>query len=422
MMYGYIVFCIVFQLTSAVEPPYYIPALDDGNELNRNEPIEKYFHLGLQAAEILGFIVNVHGFTLSIRQLKRILRDRGCRRRKEPSDFDEVVRVIEIELASSSSLLGYRAMHQKLTNDHGLVVTRNVVRQILKVVDPEGVQARSRHRLRRRRYCAKGPNYIWHIDGYDKLKPFGFCIHGAIDGYSRRILWLEVASSNNNPEIIAHYFCKYVLLLGSTASIIRSDKGTQNVNVAAIQRFYRRFQVDEFSGEKSFMYGRSTSNQRIEAWWGILRKSCTDWWIRYFKDLRDMGLYNDDDEFERECLKFCFMQVIQKELNVIARNWNLHRIRPSNNAESPSGIPDVLYFNPLSAEVENNSVPVSQEDHDIASTMFTRKPEEHGCAPEFKDLMDIIMEEEDLQMPSNASEAKNLYTILLHHIVELNNQ
>ena len=73
---------------------------------------------------------------------------------EEPSDFDDVVRVIEIELASSSSLLGYRAMHQKLINDHSLVLTRNVVRQILKVVDLEGVEARSRHRLRRRRCCA----------------------------------------------------------------------------------------------------------------------------------------------------------------------------------------------------------------------------------------------------------------------------
>ena len=175
-MYGYVIFCIVFHAAIAVEPPYYNPALDSGNELSRNELIEKYFHMGLQAAEILGFMVNIHSFTLSIRQLKRILRARGCQRRKEPSDFDEVVRVIEIELASSSSLLGYRAMHQKLTNDHGLVVTRNVVRQILKVVDPEGVEARSRHRLRRRRYCAKGPNYIWHIDGYDKLKPFVFTV------------------------------------------------------------------------------------------------------------------------------------------------------------------------------------------------------------------------------------------------------
>ena len=214
-------------------------------------------------------------------------------------------------------------MHQKLTNDHGLVGKRNAVRQILKVVDPKGVEARSRHRLRRRQYSAKRPNYIWHTDGYDKLKPFDFCIHGAIEGYSHRILWVEVASSNNNPEIIAHFFCKCVLLLGSTASIIHSDKRTENVNVATIQRFYQRFQVDEFSGEKSFMYGRSTSNQRIEAWWGILRKSCTNWWIRYLKDLRDMGLYNDDDEFERECWKFCFMQVIQKELNAMVRNWNL---------------------------------------------------------------------------------------------------
>ena len=28
--------------------------------------------------------------------------------------------------------------------------------------------------------------------GYDKLKAFGFPIRGAIDGYSRKILWLKV--------------------------------------------------------------------------------------------------------------------------------------------------------------------------------------------------------------------------------------
>ena len=38
------------------------------------------------------------------------------------------------------------------------------------------------------------------MGGYDKLEPFGFCIHGAIDEYSRRrVLWLEVASTNNEP-------------------------------------------------------------------------------------------------------------------------------------------------------------------------------------------------------------------------------
>ena len=30
--------------------------------------------------------------------------------------------------------------------------------------------------------CYQGPNFIWHMDGYDKLKPYGITIHGCIDG------------------------------------------------------------------------------------------------------------------------------------------------------------------------------------------------------------------------------------------------
>ena len=33
--------------------------------------------------------------------------------------------------------------------------------------------------------------------GYDKLKPFGFPIHAAVDGYSRKVIWLETERSNN---------------------------------------------------------------------------------------------------------------------------------------------------------------------------------------------------------------------------------
>ena len=42
--------------------------------------------------------------------------------------------------------------------------------------------------------------------GYDKLKPYGFPIHGAIDGYSHKILWLEVTRSNNKPENEAGFY------------------------------------------------------------------------------------------------------------------------------------------------------------------------------------------------------------------------
>ena len=75
----------------------------------------------------------------------------------------------------------------------------------------------------------------------------------------------------------------------------------------AMQRFIRRHAQDEFGGEKTFLYGRSVANQRIEGWWAFLRKSETDWWINYFKDLRDQGLYDGTDPVHVECLRFCFL-------------------------------------------------------------------------------------------------------------------
>ena len=61
------------------------------------------------------------------------------------------------------------------------------------------------------------------IDGYEKLKPL-----------NRRILWLEVASSNNDRKIVAQYYLDCVRQLRATARIILGDRGTEMVNVAAI--------------------------------------------------------------------------------------------------------------------------------------------------------------------------------------------
>lgn len=107
--------------------------------------------------------------------------------------------------------------------------------------------------------------------------------------------------------------------LGGTARIVRGDRGTENGSLAAIQRFFRRSAEGDFAGEKSFMFGKSTSNQRIEAWWGRLRQGCAEWWIECFKDLRDSGLYNDDDVIQREFLKFCFIDVLRMELHRVTQ-------------------------------------------------------------------------------------------------------
>ena len=409
---------VVICTASTAVLPNYSPAIRN-NALTREEIIENYFNLGLTASEIALFLVSVHGIRISLRHLKRILRQLGCTRRRHPSDLNEVVQAVKEELRGSGSLLGYRVMHQRLINQYGLVTTREVVRHVLRIFDPEGVEYRSRHRLRRRLYRCKGPNYLWHIDEYDKLKPYGFCIHGAIDGFSRRIVWLEVASSNNDPRIIAQYFLDYVRQLGGTARIVRGDRGTENGNLAAIQRFFRRSMNDDFSGDKSFMFGKSTSNQRIEAWWGRLRQGCADWWIEFFKDLRDSGLYCDDNIIHCECLKFCFMDVIQSELHRAAKEWNIHRIRPSSNVESPAGKPDVMYFIPESVDAQDYVTPVDMDEIEIAEDMCAERPQAKGCSPYFRELAEIIMEDEGLELATTAEEALQLYFDLLDFIDDL---
>ena len=62
------------------------------------------------------------------------------------------------------------------------------------------------HRPRRRVYRNERPNPAWHADGYDKSKPYGFGIHGCIDGWSRKVLWLLVTRSNSYPDNVASYF------------------------------------------------------------------------------------------------------------------------------------------------------------------------------------------------------------------------
>ena len=207
LIYVNMIYVIVFLVHTVVVQcvlPTYVPNPQENHQ--RDDLIVKYFRLRMKYTEILMYLASLHGIQLSLRQLKRIVAKPGLFRRKNYSSTDEVVEAIERELNSSGNSIGYRAMHQRLQTDYGLVVRRDAVRRVLRVLDPEGVEARLRHRLRRRTYRGKGPNRTWHIDGYDKLKPFGFCIHGCIDGYSRRIMWLEVGPSNNNPAIICQYF------------------------------------------------------------------------------------------------------------------------------------------------------------------------------------------------------------------------
>ena len=132
---------------------------------------------------------------------------------------------------------------------------------VVKELDPEGVLSRRKKRLRRRCYSVPGPNFLWHIDGYDKLKPYGFSIHGCIDEFSGRIIWLKVAPSNKKPSATVSYYYSAVREMRSVPTRIRSDDGTEKSIIEPIQIFLRSAHDDEFAGTGSFLKETSPANQ-----------------------------------------------------------------------------------------------------------------------------------------------------------------
>ena len=277
--------------------------------MRRDDIIRSYFHMGLKYQEIVYALENLHGIRLSLRQLIRILNKASLFRRKNETDIMTTIDFIMTEHRSSGCLHGYRWMYQKL-KCHGLNARKEDVRVLLGILDPEGTKLRKRHRLRRRLYFSKGPNYIWHLDSYDKLRPYGICINGCIDGFSRKMLWVNAYHTSSDPRIIGGYFIQAVEQFGGCPRIIRGDKGTENAQVRDLQRFFRRNGDDAFHGMRSFMYGRSTSNQRIESWWGFLRKQCVEYWLAFFDQIKADG-YFDGGFLDKNLVLFCFLSYIQ---------------------------------------------------------------------------------------------------------------
>ena len=244
----------------------------DGASSDVLEQIKSYFLAGFSYTEILTFLGVCHGVNISKRHLNRLLRKLGLFRRHNKSSINSVLQFLRKSLNGSEKCVGYRWMHQ-LLRMNGCTVDRETIRHSLKFLDPEGVNLRKSHRLLHRVYLSHGPNYLWHIDGYDKLKPFGFALHAAIDGYSRKILWLRVASTNNDPAVVATYYLEMVSKLNAVPRCLRADRGSENVVIGGMQQFFRRNHTDGCAGKDSFVYGSSTRNQRIEAWCSILKRS-----------------------------------------------------------------------------------------------------------------------------------------------------
>ena len=142
------------------------------------------------------------------------------------------------------------------------------------------------------------------------------------------------------------------------------------------------------------------------------------WWINFFKDLTDLGLYNTSDPVHVECFRFCFMEILRGELYEVTELWNQHIISPSKfgNSSGPRGKPDCMYFLPHFYNTVDYKVHVDSTDIDefINGSMSVE-----DVSNEFLEFATIIMNYLSLQKPSNAKEGLDLYILLLQEVDKL---
>ena len=376
---------------------------NDETLTDEKEIIRFYFYRGFHYEEILNFLRKFHDHEMSLSTLKRRIKRYGLQRKNSDYDIDAVRDAIRSLLDGPGCCRGYRAIWHTLQMS-GITVPRVVVAELLRELDPEGVQERSTHRLKRRVYRNPGPNFSWHCDGYDKLKPYGFPIHGCIDGWSRKILWLYVTQSNNQPNNIGMYYLEAVQQYNGCPLDFITDLGTENGLAAAIHTFFR-------NDPNSHRYVSSPSNQRIEGWWSFLRKDQTSWWMNFFKNLVDEGIVDLTLPLHTECLWFCFAALLQENLNEVKENWNSHYIRKSRY-DTLQGRPDSLYYLPeLHNGQSNLHLPVPDEEKSYAREHIIS---DHSGQNDFQRYFTYIMESSLLEKPSHWRDALQLYHVLIN--------
>lgn len=394
-----------------------IPYPGDNGDIE--ELVRYYFSHLFTTSEICGFLMIRHDISASASTVERIKRRIGLRRRQNRSDLVLVAQKIYEVRREGHINLGYRFLWRLLNTRHHISVSQETVRHLLQMIDGEGVNLRTRHLLHRRVYFNRGPNFLVHIDGYDKLKPFGIAIHGAIDGFSRKILWLHAGPSNNNPRYIAKYFLDFIKERRCLPRAIRSDHGTENVLIRDLQMALRFNHNDDMSGLRSFLFGRSTANQRIERLWRNLSESVTNFWKNTLRDMCDAGDFSPSNPLHIECVRFCFLPLIQSQLQTFMDIWNTHRIRPQRRLEeTPAGIPNVLYYQPQMYNCADYSfaLPCNLQSIDALSRDYSDDMPIRGCSDDFLEFIRFLTNQppQDTLLPRNMEKAIEIFFTLIY--------
>ena len=272
------------------------------------------------------------------------------------------------ELNGPGRCLGYRALNQKLRNEHNVKVPQHLVYSMLTEMDPEGLEGRAVNKKINRNkvpFSSEGPSWVVSLDGHDKLCgyqcwTFPLCIYGCLDTFSRKILYLFVSHSNSDPMIVGKKYLEYLTEHRIMPRYLRLDKGTETGKMSTLHAFLVNKAEIMDDALDSIIYGPSTSN-KIERWWRDLHERFERFFKEHLAYLLQRRYYDPHNVQHRQLMAYIFIPVIQRECNISVSNWNTHRIREQKNLLLPTGVPDHMFAFPEQYGSTQCGIPISPD-------------------------------------------------------------
>lgn len=277
-------------------------------------------------------------YGVGLRTVSRWHENLGCRKRiREGSEDVDGARRAMQDVMGGIGLTWGRRLWMGYLCSLGYRVRDRTIRSLLRELNPHGNAIRLQRKLVRRVYRVRGPNALWHVDGNHKLKPWGFFIHGAIDGGTRFLLYLYLSTRNTSTTALAPY--KAACARHQGCSRVRIDAGSENYGIANFQLAVRG------RNRGSVLVGPSVHNQPIERIWRDVRESVLDRFrsgnLSTAYDLplssckcrcifiqmeSPMRIWNGTNSLDHHCLIAVFEGVIQESLNTFLDGWNHHHV------------------------------------------------------------------------------------------------